>query len=120
MLFRSEQELDAELRFHLERQVEANLAAGMTPEQAHYAARRTIGGMEQIKDECRDARAVAFIETLMQDVRYGFRMMRRSPTLPGVAVLSLSLGIGPTPPSSRSSTQFSSRCYRSKAPSNSW
>ena len=89
-----EQELDAELRFHLQQQIDENLAAGMSAEEARYAARRAIGGAEQIKEECRDARSVAWIETSINDLRYGWRMLRKSPVLTIVAILSLAIGIG--------------------------
>src|SRR5207302_2437057 len=61
---RVEQELDDELRFHLEQQVEENLAAGMSPEEARYAARRSIGGVAQMKEECRDMRRVNWVQDL--------------------------------------------------------
>jgi len=89
-----EQELDDELRFHLERQIEENLSAGMTPEEARYAARRSVGGLAQIKEECRDTRHLNLIDSLFQDIRYGFRTMGRSPGFSMVAVISLALGIG--------------------------
>ena len=91
---RVEHELDAELRFHLEQQIEENLAAGMSAEEARYAARRSIGGLTQIQEECRDARSVAWIETSITDLRYGWRMLRKSPVLTMVAILSLAIGIG--------------------------
>lgn len=96
-LFRRKQvetELDDELRFHFDKQVEKHLTAGMKREEALRQTRLEFGGHEQWKEECRDARGVTFIETLLQDIRYGLRVLGRTPIITGVAILSLALGIG--------------------------
>ena len=87
-------ELDDEVRFHLEMQTEDNLLAGMSPAEAHLAALRSFGGVEPMKQQYREWRAVTAIESVGQDMGYALRTMRRNPVFCVTVILTLALGIG--------------------------
>ena len=91
---RVEAELDEEMRYHLQRQTEVNIAAGMSEEEARYTSLRAMHGLEQQKERCRDARRVRVIEDLWHDFRFGLRMVIKNPVFTIVIVLTLALGIG--------------------------
>ncbi len=89
-----EAELDEELRAHFEHQVEKYVKGGLPLEEAKRRTRMEFGGLDQVKEECRDARGVSFIEAAIQDVRYGLRMVGKSRALTAILVITLTLGIG--------------------------
>src|ERR1051325_503863 len=89
-----EQELDEELRYHLDRQIEENISKGMTTEEARYTALRAMGGVEQVKEQVREVSMGHQLETLWQDVRYSTRLLAKNPGFTAVTTLVLALGIG--------------------------
>src|SRR5580698_10211658 len=91
---RMEKELDSELRFHFESQVADKIAGGLTEAEARRATRLEFGGLAQVKEDCRESRGTLWLASIAQDLRFGARMLMRSPGFALTSILVLALGIG--------------------------
>jgi predicted permease len=89
-----ENELDQELRYHLDREAEKYRGMGLSPDDATRRARMALGGPEQVRQQCREARGTKLLEDFIQDLRYGMRVLRKNPRITSMIVLSLAIGIG--------------------------
>jgi hypothetical protein len=93
---RMENDLDAELRFHFESQVETKMRSGLTEVEARREARLEFGGLDQVKEDCRESRGTLWLSSILQDLKFGARILARSPGFSMTAIIVLALGIGVT------------------------
>ena len=89
-------DMSEEMRAHIEMRTRENIEAGMSADEAHYAAMRQFGWVDNIKETCREQRGVTWLEHFIQDLRYGARMLRKNPGLTAAVIVTLMLGIGAT------------------------
>ncbi|MGA7106115.1 MAG: permease prefix domain 1-containing protein, partial [Terracidiphilus sp.] len=89
-----ENELDDELQFHLEQQVEKHVRSGLTREDAIRQTRLEFGGLGHVKEDCRESRGITFLETTARDIRYALRQLSRTPAFTITVLLTLALGLG--------------------------
>src|ERR1700731_2838880 len=99
-----EQDANEELRFHVEQQTAANIAAGMSLEEARRQATLQFGGVEGVKENCREQRSGFWLETLIADARYALRVMRKNPGFAAIAILT------PPPSASARTPRYSASC----------